>query len=149
MISLSKKSINQNSLITPSNSELKTLIEKALVRFENWKIEVNRNPNPKMVHQLKNILSVINSISQISYEKVAFSYKMLSKKIAMLNKEVATLNLTIMDSLMDDDYLDEDEERIINECLKNVIQSAVELIQIVQNAFGRRRPVIEDKTIKS
>jgi len=146
---LSKKYLNQNSLITPSNSELKNLIEKALLRFENWKIEVNRNPNPKMVHQLKNILSVINSISQMSYDKVAFSYKMLSRKIAILNREVATLNLTIMDSLMDDDYIDEKEEQIINECLKNVIQCAVELIQIVQNAFGRSRPVLEDKTLKS
>jgi hypothetical protein len=146
---LSKKYLNQNRLITPSNSELKNLIEKALLRFENWKIEVNRNPNPKMVHQLKNILSVINSISQMSYDKVAFSYKMLSRKIAILNREVATLNLTIMDSLMDDDYIDEKEEQIINECLKNVIQCAVELIQIVQNAFGRSRPVLEDKTLKS
>ena len=146
---MSKKYLNQNSLITPSNSELKNLIEKALLRFENWKIEVNRNPNPKMVHQLKNILSVINSISQMSYDKVAFSYKMLSRKIAILNREVATLNLTIMDSLMDDDYIDEKEEQIINECLKNVIQCAVELIQIVQNAFGRSRPVLEDKTLKS
>ncbi len=146
---MSKKYLNQNRLITPSNSELKNLIEKALLRFENWKIEVNRNPNPKMVHQLKNILSVINSISQMSYDKVAFSYKMLSRKIAILNREVATLNLTIMDSLMDDDYIDEKEEQIINECLKNVIQCAVELIQIVQNAFGRSRPVLEDKTLKS
>ena len=138
--------ITQNNTITTSNTELKTLLEKAMVRFENWKIEVNKNPNPKMVHQLKNILSVINSISQISYDRVSFSYKMLSRKIAMLNKEVAALNITIMDSLMDDDYIDEKEEQVINECLKNVIQCAVELIQIVQNAFGRRRPVLEDKT---
>ncbi len=136
-------------MIVTSNTELKNLIEKAMVRFENWKLEVNKNPSPKMVHQLKNILSVINSISQISYDKVAFSYKMLSRKIALLNKKVATLNLTIMDSLMDDDYIDENEEQIINESLKNVIQCAVELIQIVQNAFGRRRPAVEDKTGKS
>lgn len=137
---------NQKAPATPSNIELKSLLEKAMTRFENWKLEVNKNPNPNMVHQLKNILSVINSISQISYDRYTFSYKMLSRKIAMLNKEVAALNLTIMDSLMDDDFIDEKEEKVINECLKNVIQCAVELIQIVQNAFGTRRPVLEDNT---
>jgi hypothetical protein len=143
---LRNTNLNKDEQISLSNTELKSLLDRAMVRFENWKLEVNKNPNPKMVHQLKNILSVINSISQISYDRYTFSYKMLSRKIAMLNKEVATLNITIMDSLMDDDYIDEKEEKVINEALRNVIQCAVELIQIVQNAFGTTRPALEDKT---
>ena len=41
-----------------SNSEIKKLLERILTRFENWRIEVERNPNPHMVHQLKKYFSL-------------------------------------------------------------------------------------------
>jgi len=122
--------------IAPSNAELKKLLNGTLTRFENWKVQVETNPNPRMVHSLKNLISIIDSISKVNEKRISYSYKNLSRQMSILIAEVARLNLSITDSLMDDDMIDSKEERRINNSLKNVIQAAVELIRIVQEAFG-------------
>jgi hypothetical protein len=128
----------------PSNVDLKKLIEATKVRLENWTIEVERDPNPRMVHVLKNILGHINEFTRLTDAKVEYSYKGLSRQMSVLLQEVARLNAVIMDSLMDDDAVSTSEEEQINEALRKVVQAAVELIRIVQQAFiGRRRSQIE------
>jgi hypothetical protein len=129
----------------PSNAELKRLIEATKVRLENWTVEVERDPNPRMVHVLKNILGHINEFTRLADAKTEYSYKNLSKQMSVLLQEVASLNAAIMDSLMDDDLVSASEEERINEALRRVVQAAVELIRIVQQAFiGRHRPRISD-----
>lgn len=124
----------------PSNAELKALLEATKTRLENWTIEVERDPNPRMVHVLKNILSHINSFTRITDAKMEYSYKTLSRQMAVLLQEVALLNTAIMESLMDDDLVSTGEEERINDALMKVVQAAVELIRIVQQAFiGRQR----------
>ncbi len=122
--------------IAPSNAELKKMLDGTLTRFENWKVQVETNPNPRMVHTLKNLMSIIDSISQVNEKRIEYSYKNLSRQMSVLIAEVARLNLSITDSLMDDDLIDTKEEKRINNSLRNVIQAAVELIRIVQEAFG-------------
>ena len=68
--------------ISLSNSELKKLIEQAMVRFNNWKREVETNPNPRLVHSLKNIVSIIDNLTQMTSQKMKYSYKALSQKMA-------------------------------------------------------------------
>ncbi len=125
----------------PSNADLKKLLENTLTRFENWKLEVERNPNPRMVHTLKNIISIIDSIAEINKTRMRYSYKSLSRQMSILIDEVAKLNLTITDSLMEDDFIDAKEEKKINESLRNVIKAAIKLITIVQDAFGAHKPL--------
>ncbi len=124
----------------PSNADLKKLLENTLTRFENWKLEIERNPNPRMVHTLKNIISIIDSIAEINESRMKYSYKSLSRQMSILIDEVAKLNLTITDSLMKDDFIDTKEEKKINDSLRNVIKAAIKLITIVQNAFGAHKP---------
>lgn len=119
----------------PSNAELKRLIEATKVRLENWTLEVERDPNPRLVHTLKNILGHINEFTRLTDAKVEYSYKGLSRQMAVLLREVATLNTAIMESLIDDDLVTASEEERINEALRKVVQAAVELIRIVQQAF--------------
>ena len=126
----------------PSNIELKRLIEATKTRLENWTIEVERNPNPRMVHVLKNILSHINAFTEITEAKMTFSYKSLSRQMAVLLQEVASLNSVIMDSILDDDYVSAPEEERINDALMKVVRAAVELIRIVQQSFiGQQRRI--------
>ena len=125
----------------PSNAELKRLIEATKVRLENWTIEVERDPNPRLVHTLKNILGHINEFTRITDAKVEYSYKSLSRQMSVLLREVASLNTAIIESLMDDDLVTAAEEERINGALRAVVQAAVELIRIVQQAFiVRQRP---------
>ena len=130
-----------------TNAELQHLLERAMVRFENWKLEVNKNPNPRTVHTLKNIMAIIDTITDIATTKTRYSYKLLSKQMAGLSHEVAELNLAIMNALLDDDFLDDKESAKINTHLGRVIQAALLLIRIVQNSFGKKRE-IEDKHIE-
>ena len=58
--------------------------------------------------------------------------------MSILVDEVAKLNISITDSLLEDDLIDEAEEERINESLKRVFQAAVQLIRIVQQAFMLR-----------
>ena len=124
---------------TFSNTQLKNMIDKALVQFENWKLQVVSNPNPRIVHQLGNIMMVINTVTDITNDNLKYSYKMLSKRMAELTKKVSCLNICIINSLMEDDRIDENEENRINSKLKLVMESAVNLIQVVQSSFGDNR----------
>lgn len=124
---------------TPSNAELKKLLDRTLVRFENWRVEVESNPNPHAVHQLKSLVSIIDSISSMAEKRMQFSYKQLSQRMASLVHEVAELNMMITTSLARDDYLDEEEERQVTRGLVSLVQSAVGLISMVQESFGSGR----------
>jgi hypothetical protein len=125
----------------PTNAELKHLLEQTQTRLENWKLEIERNPNPRMVHVLKNIVGHIEALTRISETKVRYSYKSLSRQMSILIDEVAKLNIAITDSLMDDDMVDETEEERINASLKMVVQAALDLIWIVQQSFALHPPV--------
>lgn len=120
-----------------SNFKLANMIDKAIIQFENWKTEINTNPNPKMVHQLNNIVTIIDSVVDISKINMNYSYKALSHNIAELTKQNASLTLTIMESLREDDFIDDNEQNNINNALKSVIESALSLIQLVQESFGK------------
>ncbi len=130
-----------------TNVELKRLLDRALVRFGNWKVQIESNPNPKMVHSLKSIVSIIETITSISDRNIGYSYKDLSLQMSSLIEGVAQLNLLITGSLLDDDAIDEVEEKLINNQMMTVIQRTVELIRLVQQSFGMRNRLV-DKTEK-
>jgi hypothetical protein len=123
----------------PSNAELKRLVEMTVTRLENWKVEVESNPNPRLVHVLKNIIAQIETLTDLADAKISYSYKALSRQMSILVDEVAKLNIAITDSLLEDDLIDDAEEERINESLKKVFKAAVQLIRIVQQAFMRSR----------
>jgi len=125
----------------PSNAELRRLVEMTVTRLENWKVEVESNPNPRLVHVLKNIIAQIETLTELTEAKISYSYKALSRQMSILVDEVAKLIIAITDSLLEDDLIDEAEEERINDSLKQVFQAAVQLIRIVQQAFmySRRR----------
>ena len=123
----------------PSNAELQKLLERALTRFQNWRVEVERDPNPRLVHQLKNLVSIIDSLSSITEDRMQYSYKQLAQRMALLVNEVAQLNMRITTSLAHDDYLDEAEEKAITQSLVTLMQTAVSLIGMVQERFGSGR----------
>ena len=128
----------------PSNADLSNLLHNSMTRLENWRIELETNPNPRMVHVLRNIIGHIESMARIAETKAVFSYKHLSRQMSVLIGEVAQLNLAITESLDDDDVIDAREEQRINAGLKSVVEAAVELIRIVQHGFmlGRDRTAL-------
>lgn len=130
--------VRQRTQLLPSNTELKKLIEKLMIRFENWKIQAETNPNPRMVHSFKNIISVVDSLTDITETKMQYSYKNLSRQMSILIDCVAKLNIAITDSLMDDDIIDEDEQKNIDQALMNVGRATADLINIAMSAFGER-----------
>jgi hypothetical protein len=136
---MAKQKKNKASELTPrelpTNAELKRLVEMTVTRLENWKVEVESNPNPRLVHVLKNIIAQIETLTELTEAKISYSYKALSRQMSLLVDEVAKLNIAITDSLLEDDMIDEAEEERINESLKQVFQAAVQLIRIVQQAF--------------
>ena len=136
---MAKQKKNKASELTPrelpTNAELKRLVEMTVTRLENWKVEVESNPNPRLVHVLKNIIAQIETLTELTEAKISYSYKALSRQMSLLVDEVAKLNIAITDSLLEDDLIDEAEEERINESLKQVFQAAVQLIRIVQQAF--------------
>ena len=140
-----KKDAEKEINTTPTNAELQKLLRQVMSNLTNWKLQVERNPNPRLVHSFKNIASIIESISSIAERKLEFSYKALSGQMAMMIHEVANLNCKITDSLKSDDYIDEDEEKEIVGSLFNVIKAATDLIRIVQEGFGgsnrKRKPL--------
>lgn len=140
-----KKNAEKELGTQPTNAELKKLLRQVMSNLNNWKLQVERNPNPRLVHSLKNIASIIESISSVTERNLEFSYKALSRQMAMMIHEVADLNCKITDSLKVDDYIDEDEEKAIVGSLFNLIKAATELIRIVQEGFGgtgrRRKPL--------
>ena len=127
-----------------TNVELKRLLDRALVRFGNWKVQIESNPNPKMVHSLKSIVSIIETITSISERNMGYSYKDLSLQMSSLIEGVAQLNLLITGSLMEDDAIDEVEEKLINNQMMTVIQRTVELIRLVQQSFGMRNRLVDN-----
>lgn len=135
---MAKKNKTADELIPqelPTNAELKRLLDMTVTRLENWKVEVESNPNPRLVHVLKNIIAQIEGLTELAEAKISYSYKALSRQMSILVDEVAKLNIAITDSLLEDDLIDETEEERINESLKAVLQAAVHLIRIVQQAF--------------
>ena len=119
-----------------SNSDIKLLLERILTRFENWRVEVETNPNPHIVHQLQNIVTIVDNVSSVIEEKEVFSYKQLAKQMSILVQNVANLNTLITTSLDEDDFLDEQEEIQIRKMLMEMIESALSMIQLVQKSFG-------------
>ena len=128
--------IKQEGNTLPTNAEVKKIIDKILVRLENWKMEAVKNPNPRLIHSLKNIISLIDSVTSIAKTKIKYSYKMLSRQMSILIDSVAKLNIIISDSLMEDDYIDKGEEKAINDALMTMVRAAVDLIAIVQQSFS-------------
>lgn len=122
-----------------TNAELKRLIDKTMTRFENWRVEVETQPNPHMVHTLRNIVSVIDSVTSVYERKVHSSYKLILKEMAQLVSETAELNLSIARALERDDFLDQDEEKKITERLFSLVNAAMNLIRVVQEGFGQGR----------
>jgi hypothetical protein len=125
----------------PSNAEIQQLIERALVRFQNWRVTMETNPNPRMVHSLKNIVSIIDNLAGVADKRIEYSYKQLARKMALMLQEVSELNVLICDSLEDDDIMDKEEEDLIISTLMQVVQSATELIRTVQAGFGTQRQI--------
>ncbi|HPB66854.1 MAG TPA: hypothetical protein PLW80_09830, partial [Spirochaetales bacterium] len=60
-----------------SNADLKRMLDQTMIRFENWRIEVERKPNPMMIHSLKNIMSIIETVTSMADRRVEYSYKAL------------------------------------------------------------------------
>lgn len=127
----------------PSNADLQDLLAKAMTRLENWRLELETNPSPRMVHALRNILGHMESIARVTETKAAFSYKHLSRQMSLLIGAVAELNLAITESLDDDDLIDAREEQRINASLKRVVEAAVEMIRIVQHGFVLSRGILD------
>ncbi|MDX9897571.1 MAG: hypothetical protein RBT62_01510 [Spirochaetia bacterium] len=119
-----------------SNAELKYMLDQTMIRFENWRIEVERKPNPMMVHSLKNIMSIIDTVTSMTERRVEYSYKALVQRMAQLMSETAALNMAIVNSLKDDDSIDEDELELISSRLFKLINAAAELARIVQEHFA-------------
>ncbi len=125
-----------------TNAELKQLLDKALVRFGNWKVQMETDPNPRMIHSLKSMVSIIDTISRLSDKKITYSYKELSEQMSLLVSSVAGLNTLITSSLSEDDRIDDAEEESINTQMMEVIRRTVELIRLVQQAFGVRNKLL-------
>lgn len=139
-----------------TNADLKRMLEQTMTRFENWRIEVERKPNPMMVHSLKNIMSIIESVTSMADRRMEYSYKALVQRMAELVNETAALNMAIVASLKDDDTLDEADLRVVSDRLLKLIHAAAELARIVQDHFGtpelagaKRRDLLAEAAGKS
>jgi hypothetical protein len=119
-----------------TNAELRRMLQQTMTRFENWRIEVERNPNPQMVHTLKNIISIIDTVTTVTQAKQECSYKQLSLKMAALLNETAHLNMTIARALEHDDVVDAADQEAITKALFSLVNSAFVLIRTVQEGFG-------------
>lgn len=112
------------------------MIDKTMTRFENWRIEVERKPNPMMVHSLKNIMSIIETVTSMADKKVEYSYKALVEHMAELMSQTAGLNMAIVHALKEDDSIDYEELKKISTKLFKLINAAAELARLVQKDFG-------------
>ncbi len=133
-----------------SNAELKHMLDQTVTRFENWRVEVERKPNPMMIHSLKNIMSIIETVTSVADRRMEYSYKELVTRMAELMSQTAALNMTIVRSLEDDDSIDEAELKAVSSRLFKLINAAAELARLVQEHFGTpeiaasaKRPLIE------
>jgi len=107
-----------------------------MIRFENWRVEVERKPNPMLVHSLKNIMSIIETVTSMADKRMEYSYKALVQRMAELTSQTAALNMSIVNSLEDDDSIDESELRTVSDKLFSLINAAAELARIVQEQFA-------------
>jgi len=119
----------------PSNADLARLIEQAMIRFQNWRVEVELNPNPRMVHSLRNLMSIVDAITAMSEKRMQYSYKSLLTSMAELVNEMAALNNAVVTSL-EDDKVSEEELRQLTDRLVALVNSAVGLIRLVQESFA-------------
>jgi hypothetical protein len=119
-----------------SNADLKRMLDSTMTRFENWRIEVERKPNPMMIHSLKNIMSIIETVTSMTERRMEYSYKALVQRMAELTSETAALNMAIVAALKDDDSIDEAELKIVSGRLFKLINAAAELARLVQEHFG-------------
>ena len=119
-----------------SNADLKHMLDQTMIRFENWRVEVERKPNPMMIHSLKNIMSIIETVTAMADRRLEYSYKALVQRMAELTSQTAALNMTIVNSLKDDDAIDESELRMVSDKLFRLINAAAELARIVQEQFA-------------
>ena len=119
-----------------SNADLKRMLDQTMTRFENWRVEVERKPNPMMIHSLKNIMSIIESVTSMADRRMEYSYKALVQRMAELMGETAALNMAIVNSLKDDDAMDEAELKTVSNRLFKLINAAAELARLVQEHFG-------------
>ena len=119
-----------------SNADLKRMLDQTMIRFENWRVEVERKPNPMMIHSLKNIMSIIETVTSMADRRIEYSYKALVTRMAELMHETAELNMTIVNSLQGDDSIDEDELKLVSSRLFTLINAAAELARLVQEHFG-------------
>ncbi len=130
-----------------SNADLRHMLDQTVTRFENWRIEVERKPNPMMVHSLKNIMSIIETVTSMADRRMEYSYKELVKRMAQLVNETAALNMAIVASLKDD-AVDEAELKTISTRLFKLINAAAELARLVQDHFGSPELIApEDKSL--
>jgi hypothetical protein len=95
----------------PSNAEIARLLDQAVVRFQNLRVEADINPNPRMVHSLANIISIIDALTNINSKCTQYSYKALVSEMAGLVDQVARLNNSVVDSISDDIVSVEDLHR--------------------------------------
>ncbi len=119
-----------------SNADLKHMLDQTMIRFENWRVEVERKPNPMLVHSLKNIMSIIETVTSMTNSRMEYSYKALVQRMAELTSQTAALNMSIVNSLEDDDTIDESELRTVSDKLFSLINAAAELARIVQEQFA-------------
>jgi len=118
-----------------SNAEIARLLEQALVRFRNWSVEAELNPNPRMVHSLANILSLVEALTEAGKQKMQYSYKELLSGMARLVDDTARLNNTVVSSL-DDDSISREELQAISDKLVALVNSAMRLVRLLQDSFA-------------
>jgi hypothetical protein len=137
-----------------SNAEIAHLLEQAVIRFNNWRVEAELNPNPHMVHSLANLIAIIDTLTEASGKRMQYSYKELVSAMAKLVDQTARLNNEVVASLADDSLGVDDMQRI-TENLMTLINSAVELIRFLQDSFATpearsarllAQPLIEERS---
>ena len=126
----------KRDILEMSNADLKHMLDQTMIRFENWRVEVERKPNPMLVHSLKNIMSIIETVTSMTNSRMEYSYKALVQRMAELTSQTAALNMSIVNSLEDDDTIDESELRTVSDKLFSLINAAAELARIVQEQFA-------------
>lgn len=118
-----------------SNAEVARLLDQALVRFRNWRLEAETNPNPRMVHSLANILSLVDALTEAGGKKMQYSYKDLLAGMARLVDDTARLNNTVV-SALDDDSVSRAELQSISERLVDLVNSAMRLVRLLEESFA-------------
>jgi len=129
-----------------SNAEIAHLLDQAVIRFQNWRVETELNPNPRMVHSLANIMSIIDALTDISGRRMQYSYKALVVEMARLTDQTAKINNRVVESLADDNVSSAELQRI-TDGLVGLVNSAAGMIRLLQESFSnseaRTAPLLE------